>query len=165
MDACRMDSDIFSRAYMKRDDDFAKNIGIPTSKLKIMMSNEESWTEDMVWNESLGGHWDGIQFHISKWRVFTYQMVRAKKLASSWVGPAGVPNWGFVQSPPPSWWRIRSKDSKKGLPHGSTLLQLKHRWISSAIDGNLTADQDDTPLTRYVKYYVIQYTRISRTYP
>ena len=37
-----MDSDIFSRAYMKRDDDFAKNIGIPTSKLKIMMSNEES---------------------------------------------------------------------------------------------------------------------------
>ena len=54
MAVCRMDSDIFSRAYMKRDDDFAKNIGIPTSKLKIVMSNEESWTEDMVWNESLG---------------------------------------------------------------------------------------------------------------
>ena len=65
-------------------------------------------------------------------------------------------NWGFVQSPPPSWWRIRSKDSRKGFPHGSTLLQLKHRWISSVIDGNLTADQDDTPPKRYVKYYIIQ---------
>lgn len=42
MDVCRMDSVIFSRAYMKRDDDFAKNIGIPTSELKIMTSHEES---------------------------------------------------------------------------------------------------------------------------